>query len=80
MQYIDAAMVGSLGASASAAVGVVTSSTWIVSGLAYAVATGFSVQIAHATGANDAVRAKKIFREGLSICIVIFMLAFFYRN
>ena len=71
MQYIDAAMVGSLGASASAAVGVVTSSTWIVSGLAYAVATGFSVQIAHATGANDAVLAKKVFRGGLSICFVI---------
>ena len=71
MQYIDAAMVGSLGASASAAVGVVTSSTWIVSGLAYAVATGFSVQTAHATGADDAVRAKKVFREGLIICFVI---------
>ena len=33
MQYIDATMVGSLGASASAAIGVVTSSTWIIGGL-----------------------------------------------
>ena len=67
MQYIDAAMVGSLGASASAAVGVVTSSTWIVIGLAYAVAMGFSVQVAHAIGAKDTKRAQRIFREGLII-------------
>lgn len=71
MQYIDAAMVGSLGASASAAVGVVTSSTWIVIGLACAVAMGFSVQIAHAIGANDTNQAKKVFREGLIVCCMI---------
>ena len=33
MQYIDAAMVGRLGANASAAIGVVASSTWLFSGL-----------------------------------------------
>ena len=71
MQYIDAAMVGSIGASASAAVGVVTSSTWIVIGLACAVAMGFSVQIAHAIGANDAEQSQKVFYEGLIICCVI---------
>lgn len=68
MQYIDAAMVGSLGASASAAVGVVTSSTWIVIGFTYAVAMGFSVQIANAIGANDVDKAKDVFREGFIIC------------
>lgn len=71
MQYIDAAMVGSLGASASAAVGVVTSSTWIAIGLSYAIAMGFSVQIAHAIGANDPDQTKKVFREGLIICFTI---------
>lgn len=70
MQYIDAAMVGSLGAAASASIGVVTSSTWIVIGLSYAVAMGFSVQIAHAIGANDTDQAKKVFREGLIICCI----------
>ena len=33
MQYIDATMVGSLGANASAAIGLVSSSTWLLSGL-----------------------------------------------
>ena len=81
MQYIDAAMVGSLGAAASAAVGVVTSSTWIAIGLAYAVAMGFSVQVAHAIGANDTDQAKKVFREGLFICcITACLLAFIGIN
>ncbi len=63
-------MVGSLGAAASASIGVVTSSTWIAIGLSYAVAMGFSVQIAHAIGANDTDQAKKVFREGLIICCI----------
>lgn len=67
MQYIDAAMVGSLGASASAAISVVFSSIFIAIGLCFAVTTGFSVQIAHAVGANDTERAQKVFREGLII-------------
>lgn len=68
MQYIDAAMVGSLGASASASVSVVFSSIWIAIGLGFAITMGFSVQIAHAIGANDIARAKRVFREGLLIC------------
>lgn len=70
MQYIDAAMVGSLGAAASASIGVVLSSTWIVVGLSYAFAMGFSVQIAHAIGADDTKQAKRVFREGLIVCCV----------
>ena len=33
MQYIDSAMVGALGANASAAIGLVSSTTWLLSGL-----------------------------------------------
>ena len=33
MQYIDAAMVGSVGADASASIGLVSTSTWLKSGL-----------------------------------------------
>lgn len=40
MQYIDAVMVGSLGATATASVGIVISSTWIAIGLVHAVAMG----------------------------------------
>ena len=47
MQYIDSAMVGALGANASAAIGLVSSTTWLLSGTIYAVSAGFSVQVAH---------------------------------
>ena len=42
MQYIDSAMVGALGANASAAIGLVSSSTWLLNGVTYAVTAGFS--------------------------------------
>lgn len=50
MQYIDSAMVGALGANASAAIGLVSSTTWLLSGAIYAVSAGFSVQVAHQIG------------------------------
>lgn len=70
MQYIDTMMVGHLGASATASVGVVISSTWIAVGLIHAVAVGFSVQVAHAFGAQNFEQAKKVFREGGLICLL----------
>ena len=45
MQYIDASMVGSLGAEASASIGLVSTSTWLFWGVCVASATGFSVQV-----------------------------------
>ena len=53
MQYIDASMVGSLGANASASIGLVISSTWLFWGVCSTFAAGFSVQVAHLIGAGD---------------------------
>ena len=53
MQYIDASMVGRLGANASGAIGLVSSTTWLFGGLCIAVTTGFTVQIAQAVGAGE---------------------------
>ena len=50
MQYIDAAMVGSLGAGASASVGLVSTTIWLFGGLATSLCTGFYVQVAHHIG------------------------------
>ena len=50
MQYIDSAMVGALGANASAAIGLVSTSTWLFGGVTHAVSSGFSVQVAHQIG------------------------------
>lgn len=69
MQYIDAAMVGALGANAAASIGLVSSSTWLFYGLLSSMAAGFSVQVAHAIGANNPLKARNIFRKGLVVCI-----------
>jgi|GEM_PF-6349246 hypothetical protein len=41
MQYIDAAMVGHLGAEASASIGLVSTTTWLFGGVCSAAAMGF---------------------------------------
>lgn len=71
MEYIDAAMVGSLGASKSAAIGLVASSTWLFGGLLQGAASGFGVQIAHAIGANDVKRSKEIAKKALFSCALV---------
>lgn len=65
MFYIDASMVGALGAKASAAIGLIESTTWLFGGIANAAIMGFSVQAAHFIGANDLKKTRQVFRLGL---------------
>ncbi len=65
MEYIDASMVGSLGAHASASIGLVSTSTWLFGGLCHSVAVGFYVQVAHQVGANRFGEARHILRQSL---------------
>lgn len=71
MQYIDASMVGRLGANASGAIGLVSSTTWLFGGLCIAVTTGFTVQIAQAVGAGEEKTARNIMKQGLIIALCI---------
>lgn len=71
MFFIDASMVGHLGAEASASIGLIESTTWLIGSLLSAAATGFSVQVAHFIGANDLVKARQVFRHAL-ICGLAF--------
>ena len=77
MFFIDAAMVGHLGAAASASIGLVESTTWLMASVLGATSTGFSVQVAHFIGANDFVRARQVFRHslvcGLAVSLVIML-------
>ena len=65
MSYIDAAMVGRLGSAQAAAVGLVSTTTWLLGSFCYANNSGFGVQIAHRCGADDLPGAKAVFRQGL---------------
>lgn len=70
MFFIDAAMVGHLGTKASAAIGLVESSTWLCGSINSAVAMGFSVQVAHFIGSNDFVKAREVFRHGIRFALI----------
>ncbi len=50
MQYIDAGMVGRLGSSQAASIGLISTSTWILGGFTAGACSGFSVQVAHLCG------------------------------
>ena len=70
MFFIDAAMVGHLGARATAAIGLVETTTWLMGGLASAANMGFSVQVAHFIGANDFEAARRVLRQALVCCFL----------
>ncbi|MBQ2949394.1 MAG: MATE family efflux transporter [Clostridia bacterium] len=60
MQYIDASMVGRLGATASASIGLMASSTWLFNGMCQAAVTGFTVQVAQRIGAGEQREARAV--------------------
>ena len=70
MFFIDAAMVGHLGERATAAIGLVETTTWLMGGLGSAANMGFSVQVAHFIGANDFDSARRVLRQALVCCLL----------
>ncbi|MCM1499772.1 MAG: MATE family efflux transporter [Clostridium sp.] len=74
MQYIDASMVGKMGADASAAIGLVASTTWLFGGVCSSGAAGFSIQAAQYIGAKDFEKAREVLRQSLT-AILLFSVA-----
>lgn len=70
MSYIDAGMVGRLGSAQAAAVGLVSTSTWLFAGFCMAVTSGFSVQVAQLIGANRMKDARSVMRQGFCSALV----------
>lgn len=66
MEYIDASMVGRLGAADSASIGLIATTTWLFWGLSGSIATGFSVQVAHKIGGNDNAGARNVMRQAFT--------------
>ncbi|HPG92376.1 MAG TPA: MATE family efflux transporter [Clostridia bacterium] len=65
VNYVDTAMVGSLGHNATASIGVVMSTTWLINGLFAAIAIGFSVPVGRNIGAGNISKAKNIVKQSL---------------
>lgn len=71
MQYIDASMVGRLGAVDSAGIGLIAATTWLIGGLCNALSTGFTVQVAHRIGAGDEAGARNVVKHGLIFVLLM---------
>ena len=70
MQYIDASMVGSMGPTASAAIGLIESTTWLLGSICSATAAGFYVQVSHMLGANNGRDARNVVRQGITSVLI----------
>ncbi len=66
MEYIDASMVGSLGADASASIGIVSTTTWLFWGIGSAIVSGFAVQVAHLIGADKDNHARQLVGQAMT--------------
>lgn len=71
VQYIDTAMVGTLGTEATAAVGSTGTINWLVSGSIGALSIGFLSYIAKACGAKDLKNAKRAAAQATLMVLVI---------
>ena len=70
VQYIDTAMVGSLGTEATAAVGATSTVGWLIFSTFSALGVGFLALIAKACGAGDVSMAKKAASQASLIVLV----------
>ena len=71
VNYVDTAMVGSIGVEAMAAVGVNLSTLWMLNGLMSAVGVGYSVLMARRIGEGRTEEAREVIRQAvLAICVL----------
>ncbi len=75
VQYIDTAMVGSLGTAATAAVGATSTVNWLVGSTVSAIGVGFLALISQAYGAKDMEKARRASGQAVTMTILtgIFM-------
>ena len=71
MEYIDAAMVGHIGASATASIGIVSSSTWLLHGMLAGLYMSFSIQVAQYLGADRQQEARGVLRQSMLFNLVV---------
>lgn len=71
VQYIDTAMVGSLGTNATAAVGSTTTVNWLVGSTISAIGVGFLAFISQARGAGKDEEARKASGQAVLAVLVV---------
>ncbi len=76
VNYVDTAMVGSLGPIATAAVSINSSTIWLINGVLSSISVGFCVLVSKNIGAKNKKRASDIANQGLIIAFLISILIF----
>lgn len=71
VQFADSAMVGRIGAQASASVGMTTSVTWLVNAPLFAMGVGVLATIARASGAGDTDTAKRAASQSILLALIL---------
>ena len=71
VQYVDTAMVGTLGTQATAAVGSTTTVNWLVNSTISAVSVGFLAYISQACGAGEIPRAKRASAQAALMTLIL---------
>lgn len=71
VQYIDTAMVGTLGTHATAAVGATATVSWLINGTVSAIGVGFLAYISKACGAGDRDRAKRAAAQAVLVTLIV---------
>ena len=70
VQYIDTAMVGTLGTQATAAVGATSTVNWLINSTISAISIGFLSYISQALGAAKTDQAKKAASQAVLISLI----------
>ena len=70
VQYVDTAMVGSLGTRAVAAVGATATVNWLVMGTVSALGVGFLAYIARAVGAGETEKARRAAAQSVAVTLL----------
>ena len=71
VQYIDTAMVGSLGTEATAAVGATTTVNWMFGSIVSAIGTGFLAYIARQFGARRPDKARQASAQACTVVLLL---------
>ena len=71
VSYVDTAMVGQIGAIASAAIGLTATVNWLFNGMFFAVSMGMLSYIARYTGEGDVVMAHRTSSQALWVVVFL---------
>lgn len=84
MQYIDASMVGHMGTSQAAAIGLVSTTMWLFGSVCGSMPIGFTVQVAQLIGAKKNQEARAVQKQAFMVvaifCLLMSVIGIFIHN